>query len=78
MKKIFKCDSCGGHLVFNPDTQNLVCEHCKTVAIINKSNNDFRPILVRALTENTLYEKSYLFKDHRVVISYDYMIISCN
>ena len=39
---------------------------------LDKANNNFRPILVRALTENTLYEKSYLFKDHRVVISYDY------
>lgn len=38
MKKIIKCDSCGGNLVFSPDTQNLVCEHCKTNMLINKTN----------------------------------------
>ena len=36
------------------------------------NNEDFnRPILVRALTENTLYEKGYLFRDHRIIINYD-------
>ena len=30
-----------------------------------------RPILVRALTNKTLYEKGYLFKDHRITIKYD-------
>ena len=38
MKKIYKCDSCGGNLIFNPDSQNLVCEHCKTFISINKIN----------------------------------------
>ena len=38
MKKIFKCEACGGHLTFNPETQDLVCEHCKTPTIINKTN----------------------------------------
>lgn len=37
------------------------------------NNDEFnRPILVRALTENTLYEKGYLFRDHRIIIHYDY------
>ena len=29
MKNVFQCKSCGGSLVFNPDGQNLICEHCK-------------------------------------------------
>lgn len=39
------------------------------LAIQNSSLN--RPILVRAVTENTLYEKGYLFRDHRITIKYD-------
>ena len=31
-----------------------------------------RPILVRALNKNTLYEFGYLFRDHRIKIKYDY------
>lgn len=30
MKKIYKCKSCGGNLSFNPDHQNLICDHCKS------------------------------------------------
>lgn len=30
-----------------------------------------RPILIRALNEKSVYEKGYLFKDHRIVIKYD-------
>ena len=30
MKKVYKCKSCGGNLVFNPVKQNLTCEHCKS------------------------------------------------
>lgn len=39
------------------------------LAIQDSSLN--RPILVRAVTENTLYEKGYLFRDHRITIKYD-------
>lgn len=31
-----KCPSCGGSMVFNPDTQSLKCEHCGTVESIDK------------------------------------------
>lgn len=35
-------------------------------------NEEFnRPILIRALDKKSVYEKGYLFKDHRVVIKYD-------
>lgn len=30
MKKVYKCNSCGGNLVFNPQGQNLICEHCNS------------------------------------------------
>ena len=37
------------------------------------SDSDFkRPILVRALTQNSLYEWGYLFRDHRIKLKYDY------
>ena len=38
-----------------------------------KDNSDVfnRPILVRALTENSIYEWGYLFRDHRIKIKYD-------
>ena len=37
-----------------------------------KKNSSFdRPILIRALTNKSFYEKGYLFKDHRVIIKYD-------
>lgn len=42
--------------------------HWKLVIENNKFN---RPILVRALNEQSLYKKGYLFKDHRIEIQYD-------
>ena len=29
MKKTYQCKGCGGHLLFDPETQNLKCEYCK-------------------------------------------------
>lgn len=42
--------------------------HWRLVVENNKFN---RPILIRALNEESFYEKSYLFKDHRIEIQYD-------
>lgn len=40
-----KCDGCGSGLIFEPDSQELICEHCKT-----KKNFE----------KNTIYEKHNL------------------
>lgn len=34
-------------------------------------NEDFRPILVRALSQNSLYEDGFLFSNHKIRIKYD-------
>ena len=31
MSKIYKCEGCGGLLVFDPDSQALRCEYCKSI-----------------------------------------------
>lgn len=36
----FKCPSCGGVMVFDPDAQSLQCEYCKNVISLDDSNQD--------------------------------------
>ncbi len=38
MKVSYKCNSCGSNLVFNPQGQNLICEHCKSLETIKVKN----------------------------------------
>ena len=44
MKKTYKCKGCGGHLFFNPETNDLECEYCKNHFNIDNKPNDSRPI----------------------------------
>lgn len=46
MKKTYKCKDCGGHLYFNPETSDLVCEYCENHFNISNKPNDIRPIKV--------------------------------
>lgn len=35
MKKIFKCEGCGGEINFDPKTQCLICKHCNSKTTIS-------------------------------------------
>ena len=41
--KIVKCPNCGGSLIFSPEAQKLVCEHCGSEVDI-EANRDVRPV----------------------------------
>ena len=38
----FPCPSCGGNMVFNPETQSLECPYCNTKAEIKKQADDIK------------------------------------
>ena len=41
MKKTYKCDGCGGNLLFDPESQNLKCEYCKSTVEIFASKKGY-------------------------------------
>lgn len=49
----------------------LITDYQNPWKLQESSEESYRPILVRALNEKSIYEKGYLFKDHRVIVNYD-------
>ncbi len=51
-----KCDGCGSGMIFSPEKQNLICEHCKSVKEFEKS---------KEYTKHDLKEKPSSFEGYK-------------
>ena len=52
-----KCDGCGGNLIFDANSQNLVCEKCqKQIKFLKESISEKRPIDQLSDTQKNLQE----------------------
>ena len=69
MAKTYKCEGCGGHLLFNPENQNLKCEYCGAESAVGTSGGVLR--LKEAYSPSISYEE---YKDAKHV----YECESCN
>ena len=54
--EVFKCDSCGSSMVFNPETQTLKCVHCGSkVSFKNEIANELN--LSEGLSQDKFWER---------------------